>query len=673
MIKIEEILSNTDKYDIIEPFSFKYATPCFKKKIINKNYKYQGLFTLEFNIDLVSYSIATKDIKYSHYVTKYSITIIDYLKILEKIFNNNSNICFHCKQKNELNYCCNLCHEWFCDSCTKIHLKNVDLDLENLKKYFTFGFEFKEYLNMKFFTLNDIQKNWRICECRKGGGEIVSYCRHGLKCNNCICQKCKNQNKEYYSYNYRFFHLDLIFLETELKNYKIELSDKINKLIEEFNDKIVRVFEEGLKKIENESRKKRLKRNFYKVRNKFISYLKLEIIVFNILEKNRNYSLIQLFKKQKYFDMIIKYKYNNKINEDKNFSIFSNSLTTNILYFYKKNEDKLEKSSLKKKYRYKEINNDDEKTNSQENKCLPDTYLDLDYEDLEEFKKNVNNTNLFNFLLLKYEDDEEDNNENEDNENKDFVYSIELTGENNSIETKQELFFNEEGYLIGCEPLLKLENGKWFFKIINNNDNFILILNESLSLKNAFKVEQTIYCGDLFKIHILEKQKKLIIHFQIRYEFDSLYSGDDNEIAILDLFPPYNIDFIKIQGVDVDNVFLLKNNKNKVLIPCTKPFLSFMILDYELKQIETIFELVNPIIPKELKFSYVFIPYISDIKELKNGKLLLIGKQKYDGYYPRPNKEYSFTIVYDLNNFCIEEAENEISYGEWACDEIYLF
>ena len=52
-----------------------------------------------------------------------------------------------------------------------------------------------------------------------------------------------------------------------------------------------------------------------------------------------------------------------------------------------------------------------------------------------------------------------------------------------------------------------------------------------------------------------------------------------------------------------------------------------MILDYELKQIETIFELVNQIIPKELNFSYVFIPYILDIKELENGKLLLIEKK----------------------------------------------
>ena len=211
------------------------------------------------------------------------------------------------------------------------------------------------------------------------------------------------------------------------------------------------------------------------------------------------------------------------------------------------------------------------------------------------------------------------------------------------------------------------------FKITNNNDIWILILNESTSLKNTFILEQTIDCGDLYKIHILEKQKKLILYYKIKYQFEYLDSGDDNEIAILDLFPPYNIDFIDIPGVDVCNIFLLKNYKNKILISCTKPYLSFMILDYELKQIETTFELVNPIIPKELEFSYAFIPYISDIKELKNGKLLLIGKQKYDGYYPRPHKEYSFAIVYDLNNFCIEEAENEISYNEWACDEIYLF
>ena len=78
MIKIEEILSNNDKYDIIDPLSFKYVTPCFKKKYIKqysksyKYYRYLDLFTLAFYISLDSYSIA-KDIKCYLHVTKFSI------------------------------------------------------------------------------------------------------------------------------------------------------------------------------------------------------------------------------------------------------------------------------------------------------------------------------------------------------------------------------------------------------------------------------------------------------------------------------------------------------------------------------------------------------------------------------------------------------------------------
>ena len=55
---------------------------------------------------------------------------------------------------------------------------------------------------MKFFTLDNIQKDWRICECKKGGGEIIYYCIHGLKCKNCLCNSFNNDYEAEYV---RFF------------------------------------------------------------------------------------------------------------------------------------------------------------------------------------------------------------------------------------------------------------------------------------------------------------------------------------------------------------------------------------------------------------------------------------------------------------------------------------
>ena len=173
MISIEELTSNIDNLDIIDPFSFKYIAPSLK-----------DCSTLKLNMIVDKYPIS------------YFISIDNYLKILYKIFNNNRNICFLCKRINESNFCCNLCHEWFCDLCTKLHSKEDPLHFENLKKfdkYYPNGSfmefinkKFKRLFDMKFLTLDNIPKNWQICECENGGGEVITYCYHGLRCKNCI-------------------------------------------------------------------------------------------------------------------------------------------------------------------------------------------------------------------------------------------------------------------------------------------------------------------------------------------------------------------------------------------------------------------------------------------------------------------------------------------------------
>ena len=161
MISLKEIIgSKIDKLLIIDPFSFKYITPTF----IN-------FTTLKFNINIDYYT--TSEMNNYYLDIGFSISIANYIKILEKIFTNDSRTCYICQKINIANFCCNLCHEWFCISCIKLHSEENPLHHETLKK---FNFIHKTFFEMKFFTLDNIQKDWRICECKKGGGEIIYYC-----------------------------------------------------------------------------------------------------------------------------------------------------------------------------------------------------------------------------------------------------------------------------------------------------------------------------------------------------------------------------------------------------------------------------------------------------------------------------------------------------------------
>ena len=82
-----------------------------------------------------------------------------------------------------------------------------------------------------------------------------------------------------------------------------------------------------------------------------------------------------------------------------------------------------------------------------------------------------------------------------------------------------------------------------------------------------------------------------------------------------------------------------------------------MLLDFELNQINTIINLINPLYPNYIS---LYKPIIKDIKVLKNNKLLLIGGQYHDvnAFHPDINYQYDFKIIYNLNKFDIEYAEN---------------
>ena len=82
-----------------------------------------------------------------------------------------------------------------------------------------------------------------------------------------------------------------------------------------------------------------------------------------------------------------------------------------------------------------------------------------------------------------------------------------------------------------------------------------------------------------------------------------------------------------------------------------------MLLDFELNQINTIINLINPLYPN---FISLYKAIIKDIKVLKNNKLLLIGGQYPDvnAFHPDINYQYNFKIIYNLDKFDIEYAEN---------------
>ena len=238
MIDIKEITSNIDDLKIIDPFTFKYIT----LNLINP-------FTLKFKLNSKFYFPSTNSKYYKE--SYYTMNINKYLNILGKIYNNSRNICHTCKKESLYNYCCNLCHEWFCSSCSESHLQDDPEHENNLKdiilnifySYYTEkeieNEKFKNKLfKIKFLTEDDFQKNWEICECENGGGKVICYCKHGLKCKNCLFDQniiCNNCN--IFSFKeLRYFYLDIIFLETELKNYDTFANLRTD--IDKFNNNI---------------------------------------------------------------------------------------------------------------------------------------------------------------------------------------------------------------------------------------------------------------------------------------------------------------------------------------------------------------------------------------------------------------------------------------------------
>ena len=212
------------------------------------------------------------------------------------------------------------------------------------KNYFIYKFNDKIKLKN---SIKDYPKEWAICECNKD--KVIIYCRHGLKCKKCY--GCNCFELLCFSYNFfRFFYLDIFFIKTEsayLNEYKYIEND-----IKNFNEYIAQLFLKYKDEIENKNRKKRFIKHFTDLRNNFIAYQKLKIIIINIIRRNQNINLLKLYEHYKKYKLgFKKFVFSKDLSLDKNISKLSNFFATqNPIFFEKIDEIDKEKINLIEKY-----------------------------------------------------------------------------------------------------------------------------------------------------------------------------------------------------------------------------------------------------------------------------------------------------------------------------------
>ena len=618
MIKLNEITDIKYYYDNIElinPFNFK-----------NSIIQLDEFFTQNLSFCYFFYNYHLFDTK----KFDFSMTISQYIQFLDKLYNKSDNLCYICKSIPK--YCCGYCHKFFCDSCIDIHVQNCNLAYKlNIKGDKISYYKVLEKINKKNL-ITDIHKNWKICECNEN--EVKYFCHHGLSCQKCFCDKCNN---DFTAQNFRFLNLDIIFLNHEAKyfnEYKY-----IEKEIEMFNENIAKLYLEYKDKIENESRKRRFTKHFMFLRNNFIAYQKLKILVINNIRINQNMNLFKLYDHFKNYKLNFKkFEFSNNIPLDKNISRISNFFATQKPIFFSRVEGD-EKVNIIKEYLKKE----DEKIISQKanynkneknslNVKLTFAYLIYELNSIDLIKNYINNTNIFPLY--------------ESEENKIYgikAYYIEFD-EHNLNQKMNILYNNEKNRIdINCQPLVKLKNGKWVFQIRGNKSWLCILKQKENNRIYEIQFAEPIY--NYFELFELKKDKFLIYYRKNINIIDSISLYMNNTIII-----PFEESII-------EKVAELDNYKHLVFISISIPFLGLILLDYELNQINNIIELVDSIFPN--KEFYYFRPFISDIIELKNKKLLLFGSQHYENDYPPSiNLKYDFKLIFNLNNFEIELAEN---------------
>ena len=209
-----------------------------------------------------------------------------------------------------------------------------------------------------------------------------------------------------------------------------------------------------------------------------------------------------------------------------------------------------------------------------------------------------------------------------------------------------------------------MSDSKWIFQLNSYYNYWIFFTNLIDEIDKIFEVELIIDCGNLETILELEKQKNYLIYKEISDE-NNYKNNYENKIIMFDPDFPENYIVKTFKNRYIENIFRLNNYENKLLIFLAQPLLNLLIYDYKLKQIDTTINLINPIIPFEIL--YCWRPYIYEIKELDNDKLLFYGSQRNKKYYDF--KKYDFKIIFNYKDLNIEMAENIDYYDDNAWDE----
>ena len=162
----------------------------------------------------------------------------------------------------------------------------------------------------------------------------------------------------------------------------------------------------------------------------------------------------------------------------------------------------------------------------------------------------------------------------------------------------------------------------------------------------------------------LKNFEKYLIYKNINddYYYDS--QNTSNKIMILDINFPKDVIIKEFKDKNIDNIFKLNNYENIVLIFLAKPLLNLMIFDYKYNQVNTIIELINPIIPFEELYDWR--PYIYEIKELNNNKIIFYGSQRTKESFYLDFKKYDFKFVFNYEYLKIEMAENISYYDDYV-------
>lgn len=343
-----------------------------------------------------------------------------------------------------------------------------------------------------------------------------------------------------------------------------------------------------------------------------------------------------------------KFIFSKHLSLDKNISKLSNFFATqNPIFFEKIDENEKEKINLIEKYlKAENIEEEKPKDNQNDKIKLENTHTKITMNNENELRNYINSRNIFQFY----------------NNNGINVYSIKF---NEEFSDKKNEIFNNGIYMnsiyADCSPFCQLKNGKWVFKICVNKEYWICLLQQN---DKIFEIET------LEKIHIKEYNGRCNL-FEINEDKFLIY---ENYSPDINLVRPYTHKtriyiinsrtgymnkeiVIPLTNGSIENLFYLDKYKNILFIFLAFPLLNLVLLDFELNQINTIIDIINPLYETDI---YEYRPIIKDIKILKNNKLCLIGGQlpNVNDAHPDYNYYYDFKIIYNLDNFEIECAEN---------------